>query len=38
MSYNGVDGVVPGNNNSLNYVDQDRNNQVFGQWSMTNPK
>ncbi len=38
MSYNGVDGVVPGNNNSLNYADQDRNNQIFGQWSMTNPK
>ena len=38
MSYNGVTGVEPGNNNSLNYVDQDRNNQVFGQWSMTSPK
>jgi peptide/nickel transport system substrate-binding protein len=27
-----VAGVVPGANNSLNYVDQDRNTQVFGQW------
>jgi peptide/nickel transport system substrate-binding protein len=38
MAYNGVTGVQPGNNNSLNYVDQDRNNQIFAQWSMTNPK
>jgi ABC-type transport system substrate-binding protein len=38
MAFNGVTGVVPGNGGALNYVDQDRNNQVFGQWSMTNPK
>ena len=38
MAFNGVTGVVPGNGGSLNYVDQDRNNQVFAQWSMTNSK
>ena len=38
MSFNGVSGVVTGNGGALNYVDQDRNNQVFAQWGMTNPK
>lgn len=38
MAFNGVTGVVAGNGNSLNYIDQLRNSQVFGQWSMTNPK
>jgi len=38
MSFNGVTGVVPGNNNSLNYTDQGRNEQIFAQWSMTNPR
>lgn len=38
MAFNGVAGVVPGNGGALNYVDQDRNTQVFGQWSLTSPK
>jgi peptide/nickel transport system substrate-binding protein len=38
QSFNGVAGVVPGNNNSLNYADQGRNVQVFAQWSLTSPK
>jgi peptide/nickel transport system substrate-binding protein len=38
QAFNGVAGVSPGSNNSLNYTDQDRNVQVFASWSMTNPK
>jgi len=38
QAFNGVTGVTPGNNNSLNYADQDRNVTVFAEWSMTNPK
>ena len=38
QSFNGVNGVQPGNSNSLNYTDQDRNVQVFASWSMSNPK
>ena len=38
MAFNGVNGVVTGNNDSLNYADQDRNVQIFAQWSLTSPK
>jgi peptide/nickel transport system substrate-binding protein len=38
MGFNGVSGVVTGNGGSLNYADQDRNVQIFAQWSMTSPK
>ena len=38
MGFNGVSGVVAGNNDSLNYADQDRNVQIFAQWSLTSPK
>ena len=38
MAFNGVSGVVTGNGGSLNYADQDRNVQIFAQWSLTNPK
>jgi peptide/nickel transport system substrate-binding protein len=38
QAFNGVTGVVTGNNNSLNYADQQRNTQIFAQWSMTSPK
>lgn len=35
QAFNGVAGVQPGNNNSLNYADQWRNVQVFASWSLT---
>jgi peptide/nickel transport system substrate-binding protein len=35
QAFNGVAGVQPGNNNSLNYADQDRNVQIFASWSLT---
>jgi len=38
MAFNGVSGVVTGNGGSLNYADQDRNVQIFAQWSLTSPK
>jgi peptide/nickel transport system substrate-binding protein len=38
MGFNGVAGVVTGNGGSLNYADQDRNVQVFAQWSLVSPK
>jgi peptide/nickel transport system substrate-binding protein len=38
MAFNGVNGVVTGNGGSLNYADQDRNVQVFAQWSLVAPK
>ncbi|MDQ6880215.1 MAG: ABC transporter substrate-binding protein [Candidatus Dormibacteraeota bacterium] len=38
MAFNGVSGVVTGNGGALNYADQDRNVQVFAQWSLTSPK
>jgi peptide/nickel transport system substrate-binding protein len=38
MAFNGVNGVVPGNGNSLNYADQGRNPQIFATWSLSNPK
>ena len=38
MSFNGVAGVQPGNNNSLNYADQGRNEQIFSQWSLATVK
>jgi ABC-type transport system substrate-binding protein len=38
MSFNGVTGVDPGKGGSLNYADQGRNIQIFGQWSMTTVK
>jgi peptide/nickel transport system substrate-binding protein len=38
QAFNGVAGVVTGNNSSLNYADQLRNTQVFAQWSLTSPK
>jgi peptide/nickel transport system substrate-binding protein len=38
MAFNGVNGVVTGTGGSLNYADQDRNVQIFAQWSMVSPK
>jgi peptide/nickel transport system substrate-binding protein len=38
MAFNGVSGVVTGNGGSLNYADQDRNVQIFAQWSLVAPK
>ena len=38
MGFNGVNGVVAGNGGSLNYADQDRNVQIFAQWSLASPK
>ena len=38
MGFNGVAGVVTGNGGSLNYADQDRNVQIFAQWSLVSPK
>ncbi len=38
MAFNGVNGVVTGNGGSLNYADQDRNVQIFAQWSLAAPK
>ena len=38
MAFNGVSGVVTGNGGSLNYADQDRNVQIFAQWSLTSPQ
>jgi peptide/nickel transport system substrate-binding protein len=38
MAFNGVNGVVTGNNDSLNYADQGRNVQIFAQWSLVSPK
>ena len=35
QAFNGVAGVQPGNNNSLNYADQGRNTQIFSAWSLT---
>ena len=35
QAFNGVAGVQPGNNNSLNYADQGRNTQVFASWSLS---
>jgi peptide/nickel transport system substrate-binding protein len=35
QAFNGVAGVTPGNNNSLNYADQGRNVQIFASWSLT---
>jgi peptide/nickel transport system substrate-binding protein len=38
MAFNHVQGYVPGKGDALNYVDSDRNTQVFGQWYMDNAK
>jgi peptide/nickel transport system substrate-binding protein len=38
MGFNGVAGVTTGNGGSLNYADQDRNVQIFAQWSLVAPK
>jgi peptide/nickel transport system substrate-binding protein len=38
MAFNGVAGVETGNGGSLNYADQDRNTQIFAQWSLVAPK
>jgi peptide/nickel transport system substrate-binding protein len=38
MAFNGVNGVVTGSGGSLNYADQDRNVQIFAQWSLVAPK